>query len=82
LHFVKHLIGQWAEAFEGEVNLKLFGRGNNSRYVEHNLDGLLRGDFASRMTGYATAIQNAIRTPDEVRALENLPAKGADADKL
>jgi HK97 family phage portal protein len=82
LHFVKHLVGQWAEAFEGEVNLKLFGRGSNSRYVEHNLDGLLRGDFASRMTGYATAIQNAIRTPDEVRSLENLPAKGADADKL
>jgi HK97 family phage portal protein len=82
LFFVKHLIGQWSEAFEGELNLKLFGRGNNSRYVEHNLDGLLRGDFASRMTGYATAIQNAIRTPDEVRGLENLPAKGGAADKL
>ncbi len=82
LHLVKHLIGQWSEAFEGELNLKLFGRGNNNRYVEHNLDGLLRGDFASRMTGYATAIQNAIRTPDEVRALENLPAKGSEADKL
>lgn len=82
LFFVKHLVGQWSEAFEGELNLKLFGRGNNGRYVEHNLDGLLRGDFASRMTGYATAIQNAIRTPDEVRQIENLPAKGGAADKL
>ena len=82
LFFVKHLVGQWSEAFEGELNLKLFGRGNNSRYVEHNLDGLLRGDFASRMAGYATAIQNAIRTPDEVRSIENLPAKGGEADKL
>lgn len=82
LHLVKHLIGQWAKALEGEMNLKLFGRDKRSRYVEHNLDGLLRGDFASRMSGYATAIQNGIRTPDEVRSLENLPAKGGEADKL
>lgn len=82
LHLVKHLIGQWAQALEGELNLKLFGRGNTSRYVEHNLDGLLRGDFVSRMTGYGNAIQNGIRTPDEVRALENLPAKGGQADQL
>lgn len=82
LHLVKHLIGQWAEALEGEMNLKLFGRGNSGRYVEHNLDGLLRGDFVSRMTGYGQAIQNAIRTPDEIRALENLPAMGGHAEKL
>ncbi|TDH35711.1 phage portal protein [Pseudohoeflea suaedae] len=82
LHLVKHLIGQWAKAFEGECNLKMFGRTTRSRYVEHNLDGLLRGDFVSRMNGYAQAIQNSIRTPDEVRQLENLPAMGEDAAKL
>ncbi|MER9188657.1 phage portal protein [Mesorhizobium australicum] len=82
LHLVKHLIGQWAQALEDELNLKLFGRGNGSRYVEHNLDGLLRGDFVSRMTGYGQAIQNGIRTPNEVRSLENLPSKDAAADKL
>ncbi|RVN04661.1 phage portal protein [Sinorhizobium meliloti] len=82
LHLVKHLIGQWAEALEGEMNLKMFGRLNSGRYVEHNLDGILRGDFTSRMNGYGVAIQNAIRTPDEVRALENLPSKGGEADKL
>jgi len=81
LHLVKHLIGQWAAALEGEMNLKVFGRMNNGRYVKHNLDGLLRGDFASRMTGYATSIQNAVRTPNEVRALEDLPAL-PDGDKL
>ena len=73
LHLVKHLIGQWAQAFEGEVNLKLFGRGNSVRYVEHNLDGLLRGDFKNRMEGHGKSIQTGIRTPNEVRALENLP---------
>lgn len=73
LHLVKHLIGQWAAAYEGELNLKLFGRFNGRRYVEHSLDGLMRGDFVSRMTGHAQAIQNAIRTPNEIRRLENLP---------
>lgn len=73
LHLVKHLIGQWAEAFEGEMNLKLFGRENADRYVEHNLDGLMRGDFKSRVEGIARAIQTAQMTPDEARALENRP---------
>ena len=74
LHLVKHLIGQWAEALEGEMNLKLFGRGNTSRYVEHNLDGLLRGDFKTRMEGLARAIQTAQLTPNEARGLDNRPA--------
>lgn len=82
LHLVKHLVGQWSEALEGEMNLKLFGRDRRGRYVEHNLDGLLRGDFVSRMNGYGVAVQNAIRTPDEIRAMENLPAKGGEANKL
>lgn len=82
LHLVKHLVGQWAKALEDEMNLKLFGRGNSSRYVRHALDGLLRGDFTSRMNGYGQAVQNGIRTPDEVRELEDLPAKGGAADRL
>ncbi len=82
LHLVKHLIGQWAKALEDEMNLKFFGRDSNGRWIEHALDGILRGDFVSRMNGYGVAIQNAIRTPDEIRALENLPSKGGEADKL
>lgn len=74
LHLVKHLIGQWAQALEGEMNLKLFGRESGNRFVEHNLDGLLRGDFLTRMQGHAAGIQNGIRTPNETRRLENLPA--------
>ncbi len=81
MHLVKHLVGQWAQAFEGEINLKVFGRGNAGRYIEHNLDGLLRGDFATRMSGYATSIQNGIRTPNEVRAMENLSPL-SDGDQL
>jgi len=74
LHLVKHLVAQWAQALEGEMNLKLFGRLNNNRYVEHNLDGLMRGDFKSRIEGIARAIQTAQMTPNEGRALENRAA--------
>lgn len=81
LHLVKHLIGQWAEALEEELNLKLFGQRNGGRYVEHNLDGLLRGDFVARMNGLSQGIQNAILTPNEARALENRIAV-ANGDEL
>lgn len=74
MHLVKHLLGQWVQALEEEMNLKLFGQRNGGRYVEHNLDGLLRGDFRTRMEGLARAIQTAILTPNEARALENRPA--------
>jgi HK97 family phage portal protein len=83
LFFVKHLVGQWAQALEQEMNLKLFGQLNGRRYVEHNLDGLQRGDFKTRIEGLARAIQTAQMTPNEARALENRPAhSNPAADEL
>jgi len=76
LHFTKHTIKRWIEQFEQEMNLKLFGRGSNKQFVEMNVDGLLRGDFKTRMDGYAQGIQNAILTPNEARRRENLPDDG------
>jgi HK97 family phage portal protein len=75
LHLTKHGLGQWAQAFEEELNLKLFGQRNGGRYTEHNLDGLLRGDFKTRMEALASGVQNALLTPNEGRALENRPDK-------
>lgn len=71
LQLVKHVIAHWAKAFEEELNLKLFGAQNNRRYVEHSLDGLMRGDFKTRMDGLSQGIQNALITPNEARALDN-----------
>jgi len=73
LHFVKHCLRRWVEQFEQELNLKLFGRGRADRFVEMNIDGLLRGDFKTRMEGYAHGIQNAVIKPNEARRRENLP---------
>jgi HK97 family phage portal protein len=81
LQLVKHSIAHWAKALEDELNLKLFGQRRRSRYVEHNLDGLMRGDLLSRLKGLGSAIQTALLTPDEARALDNRPPKPG-GDKL
>ena len=51
-------------------------------YIRFNVDGLLRGDYASRMTGYATARQNGWMSANDIRRLENLdlipPEEGGD----
>lgn len=79
LHLVKHLISQWAKAFEEEINLKVFGRKNGGRFAEHNLDALMRGDFKSRIEALARGIQTSLYTPDEARALEGRkPIKNGD----
>lgn len=78
LHFVKHTVNQWITSIEQEINLKVFGL-RSERFAEFSVEGLLRGDFATRMSGNAQAIQNSINTPNEVRRRENLPpAEGGD----
>ena len=51
-------------------------------FPKFNVDGLLRGDYASRMQGYATGISNGFLSPNDCRRLENLdlipPEKGGD----
>jgi HK97 family phage portal protein len=81
LHFVKHTVKRWVEQIEQELNLKFFGRGSKF-FVEFSMDGLLRGDFKTRMDGYAQAIQNAILTPNEVAQLENRPPRPGGNDLL
>lgn len=48
-------------------------------YFKHNVNALLRGDFQTRMAGYATMLQNGISTQNEVRRLEDMdPLPGGD----
>ena len=81
LQFVKHTLTQWICALEAEFNTKLIGPRNRKSYIEFNLDGLLRGDFSTRMKGYAAGIQNAVLHPNEARRRENLP-DDAEGDQL
>lgn len=45
---------------------------NTTYFVKFNVDGLLRGDYQSRMSGYATARQNGWMSANDIRELENL----------
>lgn len=73
LWLAKHLVMQWAKAFEDELTLKLYGWQNPARKVRHNLDGLQRGAFKERSEALARAIQTGQLTPNEARALEQRP---------
>jgi HK97 family phage portal protein len=42
-------------------------------FHEFNVDGLLRGDFKTRMEGYQLAVQGGFETPEGVRDRENWP---------
>jgi len=51
--------------------------------IEFNIDGLLRGDSASRSASYTAGIQNGYYTINEVRAWENLPpVDGGDEARI
>lgn len=63
LSLVKHLVAHWANKLEQQMNLKLFGQRNNRRYVRHNVDSLLRGDFKTRAEAVASLVQCGVYTP-------------------
>ncbi|MBS3989451.1 MAG: phage portal protein, partial [Dethiobacter sp.] len=41
-------------------------------FIRFNVDGLLRGDYQSRMNGYAIGRQNGWMSSNDIRELENL----------
>lgn len=72
LEFVKFSLLPWIKAWEQELNRKLLPDTlQATHFFRFNVDGLLRGDFQTRMRGYATAVQWGLMNRDEVRELEN-----------
>lgn len=41
-------------------------------FIKLNVDGLLRGDYQSRMTGYSIGRQNGWLSSNDIRELENM----------
>jgi phage portal protein BeeE len=55
------------------IKKALFTKEEKKKYfVKFNVSALMRGDFSSRMQGYATGIQNGFLSPDDVRQLEDM----------
>lgn len=79
IDFATHTIRPWLVRIEQAMNRALFSEnekagspGGRRFYVQFNLDGLMRGDYKSRMEGYAIARQNGWMSANDIRALENL----------
>lgn len=73
LEFVKYTLLPWITNWEQELNRKLLPYDlQGEYYFKFNVDGLLRGDFKTRMEGYSKSIQWGIMNRDEVRALEDM----------
>jgi hypothetical protein len=65
--------------WEQGLGAKLLTREERSRFfVEMNLEGLLRGDQASRYAAYAVGRQWGWLSPNDIRARENLPELPTD----
>ena len=47
-------------------------------FIKFNVDGLLRGDYQSRMNGYAVGRQNGWMSANDIRELENMDRIPAD----
>ena len=79
LEFVKYTLDPWVIRWEQAMNKALLLDSEKSTvFTKFNVDGLLRGDYASRMTGYATARQNGWMSANDIRELENLDRIPAD----
>ena len=73
LEFVKYTLDPWVARWEQSIVRRLFTEEEKKKYyVKFNVDGLLRGDYQSRMNGYAIGRQNGWMSANDIRELENL----------
>ena len=73
LEFVKYTLDPWVIRWEQSLYRALLSEEEKkSIFFKFNVEGLLRGDYASRMSGYAIARQNGWMSANDIRGLENL----------
>ena len=73
LEFVKYTLDPWVVRWEQAMCRVLLSESEKPAvFIKFNVDGLLRGDYQSRMNGYATARQNGWMSSNDIRELENL----------
>ena len=73
LEFVKYTLDPWVCRWEQAMNRSLLNEKEKSGYfIKFNVDGLLRGDYQSRMNGYAVGRQNGWLSANDIRELENM----------
>jgi len=79
LEFTKYTVGPWVTRWEQALQQALILPSERERYFfKFNLDGLLRGDYQSRMRGYAIGRQNGWLSANDIRELEDMNRIPAD----
>jgi len=73
LEFVMYTLNPWVRRWEDSMQSALLLPGEKARILlRFNVDGLLRGDYKSRMDGYAIGRQNGWLSANDIRSLEKL----------
>ena len=73
LEFVKYTLDPWVIRWEQSLFRSLLTPEEKKTYFfKFNLEGLLRGDYESRMNGYAIGRQNGWLSANDIRELENM----------
>ena len=73
LEFVKYTLDPWVVRWEQSLQQALLLPSEKATlFIKFNLDGLLRGDYQSRMNGYSVARQNGWMSANDIRELENM----------
>lgn len=73
LEFVKYTLDPWVIRWEQSLSRALLSQEEKRTYFfKFNVDGLLRGDYQSRMNGYAVGRQNGWMSANDIRELENM----------
>ena len=82
LEFVKYTLMPWLVKWEQELTRKLFTGPEQRRfYVKINVEGLLRGDQATRYAAYREARETGWMNINEIREKEDLNGIGSDGDE-
>ena len=73
LEFVKYTLDPWVIRWEQSLQRSLLLPGEKGKYfIKLNVDGLLRGDYQSRMNGYAIGRQNGWLSTNDIREMEDM----------
>ena len=73
LEFVKYTLDPWVVRWEQSLQQSLILPSEKpSLFIRFNLDGLLRGDYQSRMNGYAVGRQNGWMSANDIREMEDM----------
>jgi HK97 family phage portal protein len=73
IEFVQHTLRPWIVRYEQAIYKCLLSKEERHiYYAKFNVDGLLRGDYQSRMQGYAIGRQNGWLSANDIRELEDM----------